>query len=408
MLTRLELAAGFPLPLPGPPLRLPRSDLEPRSALQSSVLAGLSRPPCVVSFSGGRDSSLVLAVAVDVARREGLPLPVPVTVRVAGDPESEEGDWQERVIRHLRLDDWVRVDVGGELDCIGPIAQEILLRHGILWPANVHFHVPQLERAAGGSVLTGVGGDEILSSSGWARLRRVLAGKEIPEPRDALRLAAALAPRTVQRRAVLARTEVDLDWLRPDAQRRVLVALAHQTAAEPLGWRRRFDWLLGLRYLELGRRSLNVLAGDWNVEMHHPFLEPMFVGTLASLPRSRRFDGRTKAFTTLFGNLLPTGLASRSSKAVFAGTLWGDASREFVSRWDGSGVDSELVDVEALRRRWQVDGTPGPHTLLQSLWLERERARQAASSTSSSNSSTSDIAAQDLGRRSSQAGSALS
>ncbi len=373
MLSPLEIAAGFPLPggaqIPGP---IP-SRLEPRAALAACMAAPLSRPPCIVSFSGGRDSSLVLALAVEVARREGLQLPVPVTVRPSGDADPEEDEWQERVVEHLGLDDWVRVGIGEGLDCIGPQAQRTLLRHGILWPANVHFHLPQFERAAGGSVLTGVGGDEVFSTSGWSRIHLVLARRARPEPRDALRLAGALAPTAVMKRVVIARSEVELEWLRPVVQREVVAGLAEEAAAEPLRWRRRFSWLLGLRYLEVGTRGLDVLAADWDVQMHHPLLDPTFVGTLVGLPAERRFRDRTEALTKLFADLLPAGLESRTSKAVFAETLWGGPSRAFAMEWDGSGVDPEIVDAEALRRRWQVDGTPGPHTLLQSLWLEAER-----------------------------------
>ena len=76
------------------------------------MVAPLSRPPRIVSFSGGRDSSLVLAVVIRVARREGLPLPIPVTVRPAGDADHVEAGWQELVVRDLGLDDWVQVEIG--------------------------------------------------------------------------------------------------------------------------------------------------------------------------------------------------------------------------------------------------------------------------------------------------------
>ena len=357
-----------------------------------------------MSFSGGRDSSLVLAVAAGVARREGLPLPIPVTVRPAGDADTEEHEWQERVVSHLGLDDWERVAIGEELDCVGPEAQKILLRHGVLWPANVHFHLPQLEQAAGGSVLTGIGGDEVFSDSGWERVRLLLAGKVRPTPRDVLRLGLAFAPQAVKRRRFMERNEVELDWLTPAAQAEIGAALAGEAASEPLGWRRRFGWLLGLRYLDIGTRSLGLLARDWDVEMHHPFLDRTFVGALAALPRGRRFAGRTEALSELFASVLPAGLESRSSKAAFAETLWGARSRAFASSWDGSGVDPGIVDVDALRRRWQVDGEAGPHTLLQALWLERQDAERV----SSSSSSVAGIEAQERGRRSSQAGNALS
>jgi asparagine synthetase B (glutamine-hydrolysing) len=409
VLNPLEIAAGFPLPgraqIPAPI----RSGLGPRTALARSIVAPLSRPPCIVSFSGGRDSSLVLAVAVGVARREGLALPVPVTVRPAGDADPEEAEWQELVVRNLGLDDWERVEIGEELDCVGPEAQAILVRHGILWPANVHFHLPQLHRAAGGSVLTGVGGDEVFSSSGWARVHLLVRGKTRPEARDALRLAGAVAPVAIRTRVAVARNEVELEWLRPAAQREVIAGVSREAAAEPVRWRRRFAWLLGLSYLEVGIRSLDALAADWDVEMHHPLLDPAFVGALASLPRGRRFSDRTEALKGLFADLLPAGLESRDSKAVFTETLWGAPSRSFVAAWDGSGVDPEIVDVEALRRRWQDDGTIGPHSLLQSVWLESQRGRQhSVDSTPSSSSSVSGSDAQDRGRRSAQAGSELS
>ena len=408
MLSPLEIAAGFPLPgharIPGPI----SSALEPRVALAQSILAPLSRPPCVVSFSGGRDSSLILVMAVDVARREGLELPIPVTVRPAGDADPEEALWQERVVRDLGLADWERVEIGEELDCVGPDAQQALLRHGILWPANVHFHLPQLTRANGGTVLTGVGGDEVFSSSGWARVRRVLGGAVRPEPRDALRVAGALAPTALRKQVTIRRNDVKLDWLCLPAQREVIAAVAGEAASEPLGWRRRFDWLLGLSYLDVGIRSLEVLARDWDVEVHHPLLDPTFVGTLVSLPRHRRFADRTEALLSLFGDLLPPGLESRSSKAAFTETLWGAQSRALAAGWDGSGVDTELVDVEALRRRWQVAGEIGPHTLLQSIWLEAERARQPSPSAPSRSSSVSVSDDHERGRRSSQAGRTLS
>ena len=76
-LSPLEVASGLVFgllpaaeaaPAAGPPE-------DPLEALEAAVRPALERSPCVVSFSGGRDSSAVLAVATQVARREGLPLP---------------------------------------------------------------------------------------------------------------------------------------------------------------------------------------------------------------------------------------------------------------------------------------------------------------------------------------------
>lgn len=60
----------------------------------------LGRPPCLLAFSGGRDSSALLAVAVSVAHREGLPLPIPLIYPgVAG---TDESSWQYMILDHLR------------------------------------------------------------------------------------------------------------------------------------------------------------------------------------------------------------------------------------------------------------------------------------------------------------------
>src|SRR5262245_48806678 len=106
---------------------------DPRAALESAVRRALLRAPCGVAFSGGRDSALVLAVAAHVARRDGLPEPVPITRRFVA-PEADEAEWQEDIIRHLGLAEWHRVELADELDVVGPIAAEHLREHGLVWP----------------------------------------------------------------------------------------------------------------------------------------------------------------------------------------------------------------------------------------------------------------------------------
>lgn len=69
------------------------TDLTPRQALADAMVAPLSRTPCYVSFSGGRDSSSVLAMARTVARQHQLDDPIPVTLRFPGiaRPRSHAG-----------------------------------------------------------------------------------------------------------------------------------------------------------------------------------------------------------------------------------------------------------------------------------------------------------------------------
>ena len=48
-----------------------------------------------------------------------------------------------------------------ELDAVGPYAQRMLRGHGLVGPFNAHFHLPLIDAARGGSLLTGIGGDEL-------------------------------------------------------------------------------------------------------------------------------------------------------------------------------------------------------------------------------------------------------
>src|SRR3954451_5362253 len=175
-LTALEISSGLVLPPARRAPALPRLEpgTTPRMAFEAAVRPLLDRSPCLVSFSGGRDSSAVLAAATAIARREGLRLPVPVTHRFPSAALTQETEWQEQVIGHLGLSDWVRIDAADDLDCVGPVATEVLRRHGLLWPCNAYFHAPIFEAAAGGAVLTGVGGDEAFSPSSWTHAFNVL------------------------------------------------------------------------------------------------------------------------------------------------------------------------------------------------------------------------------------------
>ena len=406
MLTQLETAAGAPLP-DRMRVRPDATTLSPAAALDAAVLAAVRRTPCVVSFSGGRDSSLVLSAAVAAARREGLPLPIPFTVRVRGDADAEEREWQELVVRHLGLDEWERVELDDEFDCVGSLARDVLQRHGVLWPPNAHFHVPQLRAARGGALLTGIGGDEVFSDSGWARLHDVAARRVRPELRDALRLAAAAVPWTVRmvpavrrarsssstgcghRRA--ARSSMRSRRRGPQSRSVGVAVSAGCSGCATSGWGRRAS--ICLRWITTSPSTSRFSTRDLSE-------------SLAALPRGRRFQGRTEALQTLFAHLLPHEVATRTSKAVFSAALWGEESRTLAEAWDGEGVDPDIVDVDALIRRWRIERQPGPHVLLQSIWLGTVAPQPAAAPSTAS--TTSGTALHDRGRLTSQAGIAPS
>jgi asparagine synthetase B (glutamine-hydrolysing) len=368
VLSPIEIASGLVLGNTQPlePVR----GADPRAAMERALLDPLRRGPCVVSFSGGRDSSAVLAVATAVARREGLQPPIPATLRFPNAADSTETEWQETVIAHLGLHDWIRLEVTDELDCVGPVASASLARHGLLWPSNAHFHAPLFERARGGSFLTGIGGDELLGSSRWFHARRVLAGKVVPRPRDVFAVPFALAPPRLRRPVTRRRVRAPFPWLHDHVVEQLERWLANDEAAEPFGWRGGIVYSASHRYLHVGTRSLAVLAAAEDVKLVHPFLEPGFVSALATLPRADRFDSRRGAMDAIFGDVLPADVRSRRTKASFDGAFWHEHSREFVARWAGDGVDPTLVDVERLRAQWE-SGAPDPrtYTLLQSVKL---------------------------------------
>ena len=373
-LSALEIGSGLVLPpaRSAPPLpRLPRG-ATPRSTFEEAIAPALRRSPCMVSFSGGRDSSAVLAVAAAIARREGLPPPIPITHRFPSAADTQESEWQEQVIDHLGLEDWVRIDAAGDLDCVGPVATATLRKHGLLWPCNAYFHAPIFEAAAGGAVITGVGGDEAFAASSWARPLAVLAGRARPVPRDVLRIGFALSPHAVKR-TVMRRMLPELcPWLRPEARAEIERSVAAEAASEPLRWRRRYRELAASGYIGVSLNSLAVLAADQWVELAHPFQDARFLAALAALPRSRRPASRTAAMEMLVGDLLPPALLGRSTKARFDEVFWREHSRALVAAWDGEGVDEAVVDVDRLRAEWSSPA-PAPHTftLLQSVWLER-------------------------------------
>lgn len=372
LLTPLEIATGAPLGADptAPALPGPRPG-GPVAALQRSVLEALLRPPCVVSFSGGRDSSAILALATAIARREGLELPVPVTLRFPASPDTDEDAWQERVIDHLGLTEWVRTGLSAELDLIGPVAVALLQRHGLIWPPNTHFHQPILEVAKGGAILTGIDGDGAFASWRYQRIASVLSGRLRPTPRDAQRVLTVLSPGSVRRAVQRRRPPTRLPWLLPTTMAAAVEAWSDYGATEPARWDRRVEWYSKMRSLRLVLRGFDLLAADADVFAVHPLADPGFLAALAEAGGWSGFAGRTAIMRYLFADVLPDDVLSRASKARMNGPFWNEHSRAFVADWAGEG-GNELVDSSALRAEWsKAVPHAGTSTLLQAAWLAR-------------------------------------
>lgn len=378
-LDAIEIALAIPIGEDHFARPLPPTKLSPRAAFEAAVREQLRRPPCIVSFSGGRDSSAVLAIANHVARREGLDLPIPVTNRFPEAAETDETAWQEKVVGVLGLDDWIRLEWTDELDTLGPYAQRILRRHGILCPFNLQLTLPAAECARGGSLLTGFGGDELLGPHPRVRAARVVYERRRPARRHLRLTAEQLAPRPV-RRALAARTSrVDATgWLTPRAHALARRRDAEESADHPLRWDDGVEWWWRRRTVQAVRASLMALAADYGATSADPFAHPLVMSAYARQGGAIGVGSRRVALTELVGDLLPADLLARRTKATFDAPLWSTHSREWVDSWNGEGVDPEIVSIRRLRDEW---ASPRPRAmtfnLAQRAWIASQEGRSA-------------------------------
>jgi asparagine synthase (glutamine-hydrolysing) len=342
-----------------------------RMALEAAVLPALLRAPCVVAFSGGRDSSAVLAIATHVARKEGLALPVPVTYRWPTLDTTDEDEWQVMVVEHLRLPEWCHLELDDDLDLLGPLATTVLSRYGLMWPPTSHLEVPLAEQATGGSLLTGDGGDEVFGPHRAQALLAVFGHGVRPQPRAVRKSLLAMAPSSVRTRVLTSRLTPKYPWLRAEPSRQLGEARAAVLAREPLRRDAFLAWhLRPRREREVWDWWGRTLAAERGVVYGEPLLDPTFIAALAAEGGWRGYPNRTEAMQGLFGDLLPPSLIRRTTKVDFMDVYFNRHSRSFVEHWGGDGVDEQLVDVDgllsALRGRRPP---PASWSLLQAAWL---------------------------------------
>jgi asparagine synthase (glutamine-hydrolysing) len=116
--------------------------------------------------------------------------------------------------------------------------------------------------------------------------------------------------------------------------------------------------------------TLATLAAEADVVRIDPLLRPEFLGALTTSVGRMGVIGRTSAMRLFFSDLLPDAVLSRTSKTHFNRALFGEDTKAFVAQWNGTGIDTDLVDADRLRLEWMADQ---PHALttllLQSCWL---------------------------------------
>jgi asparagine synthase (glutamine-hydrolysing) len=343
--------------------------------LRAALRPALDRSPCLVAFSGGRDSSVLLALAADTAAREGLPPPVALTLRYPGDVAATESDWQELVVGHLRERklpmDWERRDVSDELDLVGPLVAPVLRGHRApVFPAAIGPTVLLTSLAAGGALVTGNFGDEVLGGHRAALLRAVWRrrGRRMTRSNWTAVVTAAAPGRL---RARLVRDSLPpFPWLRPTLRDEVIARHVADLMALPLSWSASVRAALRPRAVALGTATRTAIAEKQGCLLVEPLGAPAFVSAFARHGGQWGRVGRAAAVRLLAGDLLPAAVATRSEKAYFNRSRFGPATRTFADRWDGCGVDDDLVDCAALRAAWLSDEPPaGSALLLQQAWL---------------------------------------
>ena len=343
---------------------------DPLELLDESIARAMS-DHTIVQFSGGVDSSLVLAAATRAARARDLPLPIPFTLRY-GREESEESAFQEELVETLGLTDWIILDVDGEDDLLSPASRAHLLEHGMSTSARVasrDWYLSELPVRDGSVLMSGEGGDEVLGPAPFATLhglRWAVAHRR--QRRTAL---GALRRRTTARvrRFRSVPDSFYAPWLtetgRTLANRLMLDDRSHPVTMKQ--WMRRYR---SKRNLVGGIDSVARQAGRFGFDYSAPLLDLEFMaGLTASIPE-HDFVNRMLVIRKYFPGLLPASIANRTSKASFNASIFGPDTQQFARSWDGQGgVPLELVDPEILRSTWLDASDSRGGLMLQSAWL---------------------------------------
>lgn len=339
----------------------------PRTVLERVVASAFSDRPVYVLFSGGRDSSAVLALAIREARRLGADDPVPVIIRHRNAPRSEEREWQELVLDHLAVSSPRVVNFHGEQSLLSEAATESLRQHGLLWPPALHLHRAIYRTLEPGTILTGEGGDLIIEGRRITPLADTLRQGRL---RTSLRAARQLMRETKVRSQLAERLTEASPWLTPQARRHLYSAV--DSPPEPLRWNRSLKSDTSTRPAVLARSNFeSVVRAHGHIPLN-PLENAEFVRSLEHAGGMFGLGSRTQMMRYLFHDLLPDAVLSRTSKAAFNETRWLELEHSFARDWRGEGIDHDLIDAEALRHAW-LSPMPSPLAAvhLHAAWLDK-------------------------------------
>jgi asparagine synthase (glutamine-hydrolysing) len=349
---------------PREPLPRLRRDVSLDDALFEVIEPALASGRCLVAYSGGRESSWLLAVATATARRHGYADPIPVTIRF---PDSETGraaQLQERVISHLELRDWEHVLIDDEFEMVGSYARRMLCDAGVLFPATLFVFLPLLDRARDGWLLAGGGLADFFLYWRWAGLADVLARRRRPRRRDLRDLAELSVRRRTLRSLPSSRRAATMPWLREEAAREFDDLATRRARAVPLGFEAALREQRTHRCHLGTERSLDALAKSAGSHLLMPFRDDRFMAAFASAGGRGGFGDRASTMRRVVGHLLPDELRRRSDGKNARQPYFGDGSRGFAERWSGLGLDGDVVDADELRATWASGVFPWQATVL--------------------------------------------
>ena len=277
-LTELEVATGHVLgQVDAPWPEGPGTEGGPLDVLFDEARRILGGGRCAVAFSGGRDSSALLACFLHVARRDGFEEPTAITARWPGNAAAEESEWQDHVARGLKVKRWEIITPGTDFDLLGPLATGLLRAFGLLWPAPAAVFLPMIDTVGDGTLVTGDGGDEVFGLWGLGRIwSKVKQGRGL---RSAVRpvLGGAL-PDRLRRLRALSGAEAYQSWLTPEAwtaQREVLAAEA--VAVAPLWWPDYLHAVNSDRGLRVAERAYATICASRGGSLATPLKSPPFL-----------------------------------------------------------------------------------------------------------------------------------
>ena len=368
LMSRAEIAGGRavePDPL-CPPFELTPLERPPHEVISEVLLELLQRGRVAVGFSGGIDSSGLLCLATELARKHALPEPIAVTARYANAPDSEESEWQELVIAHLGLDDWIKVPLDDEVDAVGPEAAIGLLEEGVRWPPLAHSKQPLFRQVPGCIYVNGNGGDEITAPTQSHVVKLLITRRIGPRPAALKALVSSLTPALFDRE----REPRYPAWI-PRRHHRELRALA-----EPVELGGEYTWHHALEHRTnapwalRGHRGLILHAARHGVEMVQPLTDRRVIRSMLWAGGRLGFGARSIAAQELFADVLPRQVAKRRTKADFTEAIFNNHSRAFISAWDGNGAP-DWVEPEVFRDAVLAGGSYDCLALLQYVWLAK-------------------------------------